>query len=151
MIEFNAMLPSVVMLLQLVVTFSLIGVIWFVQVVHSPLFSKVGHDNFAKYEELRQGLTRLVVAPLMLVEAFTALAMVWVRPPGVSQGTAIIGTVLVALLWCSTFFWQVPLHQRLAASFDESVHQKLVGSNWLRTAGWSARGLLVSWMYLQAG
>jgi hypothetical protein len=34
----------------------------------------------------------------------------------------------------------------LAAGFNRVAHEIPVTSNWLRTAAWSARGVLVLWM-----
>ena len=53
-------------------TLAMVGLIWFVQVVHYPLFSSVGQSPFPEYERLHQKRTTLVVAPLMLIEALTA-------------------------------------------------------------------------------
>ena len=36
----------------------------------------------------------------------------------------------------------MPLHGRLAQGFDAVAHRRLVSTNWVRTAGWSVRGLL---------
>ena len=44
------------------------GLIWFVQVVHYPLFAKVGSEAFSLYESLHTQKTGLVVGPVMLVE-----------------------------------------------------------------------------------
>ena len=63
------------LLLQVAATLALVGLIWFVQVVHYPLFAKVGSSSFADYEQSHQRRTTLVVAPLMLVEAATAIAL----------------------------------------------------------------------------
>lgn len=57
-----------------------------------------------------------------------------------------LGLGLLAIIWLSTLFMQVPLHNLLAQGFDPSVHHKLVTSNWLRTIAWSARGLVILWM-----
>lgn len=55
-------------------TLMMTGVIWFVQVVHYPLFAEVGRAEFAQYEASHSGLTTLIVAPLMLVELITAFS-----------------------------------------------------------------------------
>ena len=34
------------------------------------------------------------------------------------------------------------MHQRLLAGFDADVHARLVGTNWLRTFAWTARGVV---------
>ena len=143
------MMPEFLMLLQLASTLAMVGLIWFVQVVHYPLFSKVGPSDFPGYEQSHQQRTTVVVAPLMLTEAFSAAALIWLRPAGVSLSVSIGGLLLVGLLWASTFFWQVPAHERLSRDFDAKVHRRLVASNWFRTVAWTVRGVLVCWMCLQ--
>jgi hypothetical protein len=50
--------------------------------------------------------------------------------------------VLLASVWLVTLFVQVPAHRRLGHGFEAEVHRRLVTSNWLRTAAWTARGAL---------
>ncbi len=140
---------ALLLMLQLVSTLGMVGVIWFVQVVHYPLFGKVGISGFRDYEQDHQRRTTLIVAPLMLTEAATAVALFWLRPDGIPVPFAIVGLGLLAVLWASTFLWQLPAHERLAKSFDSATHRNLVRSNWLRTVAWSARGVLVCWMCLR--
>jgi hypothetical protein len=59
----------------------------------------------------------------------------------------LLATVLLALIWLSTAVVQVPLHQSLAARYDDSTLRRLVRSNWLRTMAWTARGLLLGWLW----
>ena len=103
------MIVELLLLAQIASTLAMVGLIWFVQVVHYPLFSAVGRRNFGHYERSHQRRTTIVVAPLMLAEALTATTMIWCRPDGISQSMALFGVALVAILWISTFFWQVPL------------------------------------------
>jgi hypothetical protein len=134
---------------QLFSTLAMVGVIWFVQIVHYPLFKRVGRDGFVEYERRHQQRTTIVVAPLMLLEAFTAALLVLWRPAGVAVWLPWAGAALVAVMWGSTFFWQVPAHEKLAAGFDPNMHLRLVSSNWVRTAGWTLRGLIVCAMCWQ--
>jgi hypothetical protein len=46
------------------------------------------------------------------------------------------------VIWASTALWQVPAHRRLEHGFDPRVHGRLVSTNWVRTAAWSARGVV---------
>jgi len=57
----------------------------------------------------------------------------------------------VALVWASTWLLQVPAHRRLGAGFDPVWHARLVRGNWLRTALWTFRGVLVLAMVARAG
>jgi hypothetical protein len=113
------------------------GLIWFVQVVHYPLFAKVGHAGFAHYEAAHAARTSWVVGPGMLIElstgAWLAVALPEARTP------ALLGLGMLAAIWLSTFLVQVPLHNRLARGFDPGAQRRLVATNWVRTALWSAR------------
>ena len=137
------------LLVHLATTLAMVGLIWFVQIVHYPLFGLVGWDCFANYERSHQRRTTSIVAPLMLTEATTAILLVLFRPAGTSAAVALFGVLLIGVVWASTFFWQVPAHQRLLETFDASTHQRLVRSNWVRTIAWTARGTIACWMCLQ--
>jgi hypothetical protein len=141
----NENLPRLVLLAHLASTLFMTGLIWFVQVVHYPLFDSVG-AGFPDYEQRHTSLTTWVVGPPMLLEAATAGLLFWLRPPGVSTWQLWLGLALLAVVWLSTAFVQVPCHELLSKQFDPGVHQRLVHSNWVRTAAWSLRGLLVLWM-----
>lgn len=125
-------------------TWAMTGLIWFVQVVHYPLMRGVGVAGFAAYHEAHSRLTTLVVAPLMLVEASTAIWLAVVRP--VSVPAAWIGVGLLAIVWGVTFFVSVPRHTQLGLGFDAAVVDSLVVTNWIRTLGWTARAFVASWM-----
>ena len=125
------------------------GVIWFVQLVHYPLFAAVGVNGFAEYEAAHTMRTTWVVMPPMLVELVTAVGLVLSRPAGLGATETVIGLALVLLIWASTFSLQVPAHGALARGFDAAVAARLVSTNWIRTAAWSARALLVMWWVIR--
>ena len=139
-----------VLLAHLAATLFMVGVVWFVQVVHYPLFSRVGSEKFSLYSEAHSRLTTYVAGPPMLVEAATALLLVFRRPEGVPLSAALIGVALVAVVWLSTALLQVPRHTALGSGFDRRAWSGLVLSNWARTVAWSARGVLVLWMTARA-
>ena len=120
------------------VTLFLTGLIWFVQVVHYPLFDRVGKREFARYEQQNTRRTGLVVGGPMLLELMLAVVLAW--SPG---GTAAwCGLGLLGIIWLSTAVWQIPMHRRLEQGFDLAAHRQLVRGNWIRTIAWSLRGLL---------
>jgi hypothetical protein len=126
----------------------LTGLIWFVQVVHYPLFNAVGTDKFVAYEIRHSNLTTLVVIVPMFIELITSVVLLWQRPDGIASWQLWLGVLLVGLIWFSTAFLQVPQHSVLASGFDARAHQLLVTTNWLRTIAWSVRSLLVLfWVY----
>lgn len=128
-------------LLHLVPTLFMTGVIWFVQVVHYPLFAGVGERAFRAYEERHTVLTTWVVLPPMVAELGLSIWLL-LRAPAAAHTMAWTGAILVAAVWASTFLVQVPCHGRLSQGYDERTWRRLVRSNWLRTALWTARSAL---------
>jgi hypothetical protein len=133
-------------LAHLAATLVMVGIIWFVQVVHYPLFERVGKSDFPSYSAAHSRLTGPVVGPPMLLEAATAAALPLFRPAGVPAPLVWAGLALLAPVWLSTALLQVPRHRSLGLGLDSRAHRSLVLSNWARTATWSARGLIVLWM-----
>lgn len=125
-------------------TLAMTGLIWFVQVVHYPLFRGVGEDRFVAYEREHARRTTLVVAPLMLAELATAatLAALAFSSERVDATLAVVGLALLAVVWGSTFGVQVPLHGRLSQRYDERDAVLLATTNWVRTGAWTARGVV---------
>lgn len=139
-------MPTLVLLGNLVATCYMVGLIWVVQLVHYPLFAKVGSEKFSSYQTSHQTLISFVVGPPMLVEMVTAVLLLWYRPAAVSSGIVYVALALLAVIWLSTALVQVPCHEKLTHGFDAAVHARLVNSNWIRTVAWSVRGALAVWM-----
>lgn len=118
-------------------TLFMTGVIWFVQVVHYPLLARAGSDGFAEHAREHARLTGWIVGPAMSAELFLALALA--ARGGAAAWT---GLGLLAVIWLSTALVQVPLHQQLQAGFDADAHRRLVRTNRLRTAAWTARAAI---------
>jgi len=139
--------PTAWLLLQVGSTWGMVGLIWFVQLVHYPLMGRVGSEHFVTYEAGHVQRTSRVVIPLMLAELLSSLALALEGGDLVSRPEAMFGLLLLAGVWASTFFLQVPLHERLGDGFAASDHERLVRTNAIRTALWSARGVLVlAWL-----
>lgn len=162
------MLGNILFLCALGSTWFMTGVIWFVQVVHYPLFAKVGESAFSTYESLHTMRTGWVVAPMMILELGSTCLLLVEKPsllmnPGHSlsshslhQGVELLSphsSLLIWLLvactlgvWASTFFIQVPLHGQLLGGGDQQVIHRLVASNWIRTVLWTVKSLLLLWI-----
>ena len=128
---------SALVIAQLASTLPLVGLIWTIQLVHYPLFELVGEESQVDYQKQHMNRITWVVAPLMLIELVT-VGLLWVLAP--FDVWAIVGALLVAVIWASTVIIQVPCHGRLAAGFDRAIHRRLVDSNWIRTIAWTLRG-----------
>lgn len=123
------------------VTWALVGMIWTVQAVHYPLWKQIGDDAFRECHGRHMVRMTLVVAPLVIAEFLTAVALVAYGARGV---WLLVSFAPMVVNWISTLFVQVPLHARLAMRFDAEIHRRLVVSNWWRTAAWTIRGVCVA-------
>ena len=143
----STLVAELLLLLHALATLAMGGIIWFVQIVHYPLFSMVGQEAFVPYEHRHVQRTGLIVGPLMLTELFTACGLIAYPPTPSSVPAVWAGLTLLATIWICTFTVQVPLHTTLESGFDSEKQRKLVRTNWWRTWFWTARCGIVLWMF----
>lgn len=133
------------LLVNAFVTWLMLGVILVIQIVHYPLFSRVGREGFAAYQRAHERTITWVVFPPMAIELATAIALVARPAPGLPVPLAWVGLGLVGVIWASTALLQVPQHARLEAGFSADAHRKLVRTNWIRTVTWALRAGLLAY------
>jgi len=127
-------------------TWFMVGLIWTIQTVHYPLFTRVGDAAFVRYEhEHTTRMGKLLALPAG-VEIVTGAALVWTRPGEVGLWLVMVAGALLVAIWVVTALVQVPLHRRLGNGRDDVAIQRLVRRNRLRTGLWTARGVLVTAM-----
>lgn len=129
-------------------TWMMVGLIWFVQVVHYPLLARFSAATPAVVAVEHQRRTGWVVGPPMAVEGVTTLWLLFDRPHTMSAAGAWAGAVLLGVALGSTVMVQVPLHRRLATGHDDNTARQLVAGNWVRTVAWTARGALLAGVLL---
>lgn len=142
----NALHPATLLLVHAGATWTMVGVIWVMQLVHYPLFAQVGPETYATYQALHMQRITWIVGPVMLVELATAGLLAAGYAALVPSVQVWTGLGLLALIWVSTGLVQAPLHGMLTSGFDAYTHTWLVRSNWLRTIAWTLRGILALWM-----
>lgn len=121
-------------------TLFMVGLIWFVQIVHYPLFDDVSQEEFPRFHARHSSRTTWVVGPPMLVELGSA-GWLALSPPGqVSPIITSVGFGLVLLIWLSTTLRQVPDHDALGRGANSESIRRLVTGNWVRTVLWTVRG-----------
>jgi hypothetical protein len=130
------------------VTWFLVGLIWIIQRVHYPSMHYVEAERFAAFETMHCERIGHVVAPSMILEGFLAAGLVLWAPTSLELGLAVTGAGLAALIWWSTFFIQVPLHNRLQQGKNADTIVRLIATNWIRTVAWSARGGIAAGLLL---
>tara|TARA_E500000331_G_C16737999_1_gene489603 strand:+ start:117 stop:524 length:408 start_codon:yes stop_codon:yes gene_type:complete len=125
---------------HLVATVFMVGLIWFVQVVHYPLFNRISGDASIQYAAEHQRRTAWVVGLPMLVEGITTLWLFFNPIDG--RLLPLLGGLVLLKIHLSTIFLQIPLHKKLSQGYEREVVRKLVATNWVRTIGWTIRAAI---------
>jgi hypothetical protein len=117
----------------------MVGVIWFVQLVHYPLFSLVAPEGWPRYHAQHSRRTSWVVVLPMVVGLLSSAGLVLDR----GGALAWAGLALALVEWGATFALAVPDHGRLERRWAPGAWRRLVRLNWVRTAAWTAHGGVV--------
>lgn len=125
------------------VTLIMVGVMWSVQLTIYPQLRSVSAADFVPYITNHSRRMVAVLAPFAPLELLLALLVFLIRPGGVSAAMALASGGLLAVAWVATGVWFAPIHGRLqAGGHDAGLVDRLILSNWIRTALWSIRGVL---------
>lgn len=134
-----------ILLLQLLSCWFLCGLIWVVQLVHYPSFRFASESRFRELHDFHSRSITWIVAPAMTIEILTAGALWWIH----GGPWWLLNLASAASLWALTALVSVPIHHTLASGKNEAAIERLVATNWARTALWSIRGLALAgiWLY----
>ena len=141
----NPRAAEIVAVAQVVGSVGMFGVIWMVQVVHYPLMRFVSAREFTRFETAHRQRISGVVGPLMAVEGLCVLAFLFAPPPGLTWWLPWAGALAEAVAIGTTVAVSAPLHERLNVHFDQALLDRLIATNWIRTAAWTVRaGLAIA-------
>ena len=124
--------------LRTIIDFGLVVLIWIIQLIVYPGFKYTDFQLFTQWHSQYANLISFIVIPLMLGQ----VAIIGIQLFNGPNWAVWISAILVALVWASTFFQAVPIHNALQAS-PQSVSElqeyvsRLVSANWIRTVIWS--------------
>jgi hypothetical protein len=125
---------------NLAATLFLTGLAWFLQTVQLPLLAHLREADFAESIRLQRRRNTILMAPAMLIELVTTVAITGaLRPDWLTVSAA----ALVAVIWIVTFLFIAPINARLTKGFDARALQSLIRVNWIRTIAWTLRAVLV--------
>lgn len=125
----------------LLIDFGLVMLAWMVQLVIYPSFVYYAPADIKRWHTLYTKRISVLVIPLMLGQLLLHGMLLALQPNAVS----IISVLLIALVWASTYFQAVPLHNMIADNPDtKTIAHKLEKANRLRTLAWTIIFMLTS-------
>ncbi len=133
-------------LLRIMIDFGLVILILMTQLIVYPSFTFYQPADLEKWHIKYTPKITLVVAPLM----FAQVGLILWQFFNAYNWYVLASGVLVASVWFNTFFYAVPLHERITKKENmiENAH-KLVKVNLFRTIVWSIVWMLglIDWWY----
>ena len=127
-------------MINLFLALVLLGLILVIQIVHYPSFHFVPAERFSDFSTFHSKRISFIVIPLM---TFEFIGAVWLFTTNWREPLAAAALIMVLSIWLVTFFISVPLHQRLVRDKDPAIINRLITTNWLRTAAWASRCLFL--------
>jgi len=126
-------------------TFLMTGIIWIIQLVHYPAFVFVDPAYFPDFHQFHTQIMSFIAGPLMITELFSTFLQVLYQNNKIERVIGILSLIIIVLIFISTFFIQVPLHNQLSITGKNlDLINELVSSNWIRTLLWTVKsGLLI--------
>ncbi|WP_026755957.1 hypothetical protein [Sediminibacter sp. Hel_I_10] len=119
---------------RVLIDFGLVVLIWIVQLIIYPSFKFYETQDLIKWHKIYTRRLGMVVMPLMIAQ----LAIYGYLIFQVQTWFNLFGSVTVLLLWLSTFFQFVPLHNKISDhNYSKETLNALVKLNWIRTGLWT--------------
>ena len=121
-----------IVLFNFIMSFLMMGVIITTQIVNYPLFLCVTKSNFKKYHSTYVNKISFIVMPLMLSELILSIILLSIF----QNFSTIVILLSMLLIFVSTLFLQVPMHQKLENEYNYKSINYLINTNWIRTFLW---------------
>lgn len=128
----------VVLFIQILTTWALLGIVWFIQLIFYPSFQNV-KEGFVHYERRNLKRTTIFLAPIFIIDLVTNVLLLLIakKPFYVTLISIALALNILALLL--TFLFQMQQHQKLSVHFSKATLQKLVRVSLIRSLLWSAK------------
>ncbi len=126
---------------NLAVSWGLLVLIWLVQLIVYPGFHRISPEDFQSFHKWYAKRISSVVLPLMISEL--GLTAWWTLSDNLSTAS-VLSSVFVLIVWLSTFALQIPIHNQLKTGKDSMLIGRLVATNWIRTAAWTLKAVVVT-------
>ena len=129
--------------LLIIINSILVGVILMTQILSYPLLLKLGISNFYNYYNSYTKRISFIVIPLMIFEVLLSIILNII----LNNFYLFASNILLFVVWGSTFFIQVPIHNKLSTNHSYVLINKLIYTNWIRTIAWICKLIILIKLY----
>ena len=121
-----------IVLFNFIMSFLMMGVIITTQIVSYPLFLCLTKSDFETYHSTYVNKISFIVMPIMLSELVLSIILLSI----IQNFSSVIILSSMLLIFLSTLFLQVPIHQKLEDGYNSQSIYYLINTNWIRTFLW---------------
>ena len=125
-------MTNFIIILNLLLSSIMLGVILITQIVSYPMFKYVDCSNFNLYHLNYVKLISYIAGPIMILEFAVSISLLFLINPSLS----ILNSLSIILIFLSTLFLQVPIHNQLKIRKRKLLIKNLITGNWIRTFSW---------------
>jgi len=126
-----------IVLFNFIISFLMMGVIITTQIVNYPLFLCLTKGDFKKYHSTYVNKISFIAMPLMFSELVLSIILLSI----IQNFSSIIILLSMLLIFLSTLFLQVPVHQKLDNGYNNQSINFLINTNWIRTFLWAIKSI----------
>jgi len=127
------------LLINLLSTILIAGILWFVQLVHYPLFNEIPAKNFINYGYYHSRKVSGIIKPLFIVDFTTLILLLILLGSNLSTNLMIVNVTIFIITIVLTQIIFIPIHQKLSKSPNSQTISQLIRLNWIRTLIWSLK------------
>ena len=131
---------NIIIFTSLFTNLIMVGVSLITHFITYPSFRLINPNIFPEYHKSYTNKMLFIVAPIMTIELISTLLIV-IFDINYSY-TDIIILVVLMLIWVLTFYMIVPIHNKLSATYNKELNQKLIKYNGIRTTFWIIKLIL---------
>jgi hypothetical protein len=123
------------------------GIIWFTQIAVYPLWPLVDGEHFHDYHLTWWHDMWPAFGPVGLM-LLCSIALLWMRPPGISRPLLWLGILLQVAVHTLTAFYWAPIQATMATPQGMSAlkYEQLMSTHWWRVAFFWVYAALMIWM-----
>lgn len=121
----------------------MIGVSLITHYVTYPSFALIHEKLFNQFHNQYSNIMLIIVGPVMIVEFISTLILSFTY----FNLLTLLSFILVLLIWFLTFFFIVPIHNKLELNFNTPLNKKLISYNGARTMIWIIKFILLLFLF----
>jgi len=149
-LTFNLLyMETIFLLFNLISTLLIAGILWFVQLVHYPLFNEIPAKNMVNYGYYHMQKISGIINLLFIVDFITIVFLLLLVNSDLSATLMVINISIFLFIVFLTRITFLPIHQQLSKNPNSTLIAKLINLNWIRTLVWSLKVIFLLIIFIE--